>query len=580
MLRLSRVSRENQSTILSFNSQRLLFSFASKLIHSGEYHSFVDETRTSYTSERIEWTRDIYELARWQSHQSNSGIDLALECEWVSNVFGLFTKPHYSGSRDGTLDALRLYIDILNIIARDHPEKIITHYKNISNNIPSAHFPNLNKENYSPQSFFYDFYSYEHTFHDSKNIREKLTEILDWNKRTPMNTPKEGLNSLEQKIDYEYLYRVAFNRELHITAAHYIATLAYHNRYNELTNCINWKKPENSTVHYIGEVLLPSSIGELAGQIFSCESRNIETMNFERHDPEVILYRGYAAILAYFISRDETLSYDFFVSISKYSKIKHSAEMLLIALKFLRKKDFFDENHIEISIDLITHSLENAKTREHQRVLKSKISLNLVATCKNVITGRWRDITQPDISKRIRKKFNLFESFQVRYTNEVQTQLANILYQNLDKNYFIDEKNGISNIEIFSEAAFANFHLIAIDHIKREAKACNEKPIFISKETLLFCDRDTLISLNFECASESTGYWRSRTVEGAEAIETDCNTLRVFQKDKYEIVLTRNVSIDGENPLFVTFTDIGNTIVQLNIGLYYSIRELPRPLLL
>lgn len=573
LLRLSKASRESQSAILSFNSQRLLFSLASTLIHSGNYHKYVDESRNTYSNERIELTRDIYELARWQSQQSNLGIDLALECEWIASIFDILRNPHYIHSKDGTLNALRLYIDILQLVAINHPKKILGHYKNLSESIPSVHIPD--SEDIYTQYFFYRFYDYDHSFNDSKTIFEKLSELLEsQNKINPHNITID-VTELEKKVDYKYLYEKALSKELRKTAANYIATLAYYARFDELIDCIEWKKPEHSTTHYIGEVLLPSSINELANQIFCCKGHEIDLRNFERHDPEIMLYRGYAAILTYFIGKNTPTSSDFFSTQQELLEISHSAKMLLGALDYLKSKKICCLDSIQLSIEFISNSLEEAKRRENNRILKAKLSSENVNIARAQIIERWANINQPDLSRsKIRHKLDFLQSLQVRYTGEIQALSVNLFSYTNDKKYFIDGYQQISNLEVFADEAFSQLYNVVCNHLFREAVVHDETSMLIDEETLLFCDKDTLIRLGFERASELTFYWRNKAVEGAEAIQTEDKTLKILRKNSYEIVLTKNVSIDGECPLFVTIEDIGDYKVNLTIGLYYSLRNL------
>lgn len=578
LLRLSRLTRENQNSVLSFHSQRLLFSLVSKIVHGRQYYDIVESSSFTLNNDKIDWTKDIYELARWQSHQSSLGIDLALECEWISNILHILTEPDFIYSKSGTLEALRLYIAVLQIVAKNHPKKIINHYKNLSENIPSAYFPNLNKAKYSLQTFFYRFYSGEHSFHDEKTIEEKISDALAASKNIKTSISEKDLKEIENKINYQYLYKKALKKELRRTAAEYIATLAYYERFDELIECIDWKKPSTSTINYIGEVLFPYSIPALASQIFSCKRHEIESITFERHDPEVMLYRGYAAILTHFIKKGKPTAHDFFSNQSNFPEKKHSYNMLNGALIFLKSKKFFCTKSISATTKYIKKSFNEAQEQEKNRVYSSRLNAEKIETARNKISERWKEIIHREFSLTEKaNKLHLFNILVVRYTKEVQPESLNLFQYVFDKNEFLDEHQKVSNIEIFSDAACDKFQESICYHLFKEAEKLDEKSELIDNETLLFADKNTLVRLGFERENENTLYWRSKVVVGAEAIQTRDINFRILKKNSYQLVLTKNVSTDGNCPLFITFQDNGEAKVKLNIGLYYSINKINQP---
>ncbi|QDP02212.1 hypothetical protein [Thalassotalea sp. PS06] len=482
LIRIVKLSRGNQDTKLSFHSQRLLSSLAVNFIHHPQYNDIASSNFSTTTEEKINWSHDLYELARWQSQQDSKGIDLVLECEWIRDLCGVLAEPDYRYSRAGTMEAFKTFENILELVAQNHPNKIFNVYKNFSEGMPSFHgydhFPAAcDKDTVWINDFWASFDRKNFSLEGDDKVSEELLSLKDG--RAYIKHASYGMSRplTEQEVvlewnrlNYKEIYKKSYLDYCGFLALKFVAILAYFQKWNELKYCLEWAKPRDSQVNYIGNVLLASTDKEIERIIFS----KFETINnnhwfFERHDILPFVCRGLLFQLVFYYEKTGDFSH-FFTSggLSESRKQTRILELLINQQQFIEYCGVFDSSLISRVVSYLKDSLANLESRTNKLLVNCEPSASRWEQFKIAIEEGWHTKATTD------PLANMFLSMlNFKFTEKICPVEIKLVIQEFPKEDFIEGFPSVANNEIFGEIALDRTLHFVYEEIKRKAV---EKP--------------------------------------------------------------------------------------------------------
>jgi len=544
LVRLVRISRESKVAKLCFHSQRLLGQLLSNIVNHEQYDFIVEQERKILRDSRIDWHSDMYEIARWQSNLNENGIDLVLSGEWISDIFGIMVNQSSKTNTNGTIQSLNLWLELGKISAERCPEKIIELYKNLSQSINY-----MNGKNYiyrygeKNQEWLIDFWS------SFNKIPARLSNIKDFVKiiediksgqiyydyrssASQQPLTEEQREEALSVIDFKELYQKAIYNEAKVIGWRFCAYLAFHERWNELRDCLDWKNPKGARSINIGESILPENMVELCTQI-SKEYNSAANHSFfiEHHDVLIYSLRSWLFQMVYFFEQSENTINISFNSLGSLSSIQLHKQILNGLIN--QVPEIQNSNCVEFS-SLFGIRLELERLLIHldnfdiEFISKQKISTQKWLSFRREVESGWEN------------KFNLADVFNVEYRNALLSREARLTKDKSEKRYFIENGDTISRNEIFGEVASKYL----INHIygalldiatTTDALELNSKVIFSS--------RKRLVEFGFTASSKNENNMYYDKMLDSTGIVSNSNKTLIVERKNFKLLLTKNVSV-------------------------------------
>lgn len=576
LIQIIKISRCNYDSGMSFHSQRLLYSLAGNLIHHPQYDEIVTDEPSYQGEQKICWSSDFYEIARWQSQQQTKGIDLILECEWVKELCGILSEPSFEYSSKGTIQAFRLLIDILHLVTDKHPDKIFKLYKNVSENLPS--FNGSYRQTYWfdderkwTLDFWINFYNQRFEITDFRKIQTELDSLSDGNAYIKYGTFRQSKPLSEHEIEeclaqpeWGELFKKAYLSYCDFIALKFLAVLAFHKRWGELHNCLEWSKPKGSNVHYCGNVFLPEDNTSLASIIF--EKLNWITNDFwfiDRQSIEPYVFKGLAYCFLYLNERykDSTLIYTV-GSLSEIYKQENILSRLIAATESLKDSKTFDDSLINNNIEWLRGSLD--KIQERKATLKANFqpTIEQKLRFKGAIADGWEIKL-----KNKHNSYNIQSIFKVSYSNNVQANSISIIKQDFPKDSFSD-----SNLEVFGEVAFDRIFNHLYQKLLKLSTHIESSEKISFQNQVVFANAKTLTDLGFSYKKHKRLNWvHNEKPSWVGCLIANDKTL-IIDSSAIEVVFTKNMAyLSKNNPLFSYFMEKSETELELRVDAYFDV---------
>jgi hypothetical protein len=586
LIRIIKLSRSNQDTKLSFHSQRLLASLAVNFIHHPQYCDITTNEFMTAKEEKINWSNDLYEIARWQSQQNKQGIDLILECEWIHDVCGILAKPDYRHSRLGTVEACKIFINILELVADKHPDKIFKLYINFSEGMPSFygydHFSSSpwDKGTAWTNKFWAGFEQKDFCLEGDDKVAAELLSLKDGKAYVKYADygvsrllSKEELKSEYNRINYNEVYKKSYLNHCGFLALKFVAILAYYQRWSELKYCLEWAKPSDSQVTHTGNVLLASNDSEVEQLIF----KKFETVNnyhwfFERHDILHFVGRGLLFQLIFYYEKTGKFK-SFFSSGKLEDSQKHTKILNLLISQYdhLKDCDAFEQSKIITVVDALKESLKSLETRIKELLKNSDPSTVRWENFKTEIENGWHTKSQSDCLARL-----FMDTLNFSFTDKICPVEIQLLSKEFDKEYFIEGYPLVGSNYIFGEVAFDNVVFPIYKEMKRIAVERTDFDITIVEEALIMASADSLEKMNFT-RIQNNPLWQHPTKDWKAISVSDT----IFDKALFidiqnvKLLFTKHsVCNEHQHPLFSYYENKGDDKVLVHVSAFIEVKKL------
>ncbi len=576
LIKIIKISRNNYDSGMSFHSQRLLYSLAGNLIHHPQYDEIVIDEPSYQGEHKICWSSDFYEIARWQSQQPTKGIDLILECEWIKELCGILSEPSFENSSKGAIQAFRLLIDILHLVTDKHPDKIFKLYKNISENLPSFNGSHrqtywFDSERKWTQKFWFNFYSQNFEITDFGKIQTELDSLSNGNAYIQYGTFKQSKPLSEHEIEeclaqpeWGELFKKAYLSYSDFIALKFLAVLAFHKRWVELYNCLEWSKPKGSNAHYCGNVFLPEDNTSLAKIIF--EKLNWITNDFwfiDRQNIEPYVFEGLAYCFLYLNERYKNPAPIYTGGpLTEIYKQESILSRLIAATESLKGNNTFNDSLINNNLEWLGVSLDRIQER------KATLKANLQPTIEQKLN--FKDAIVEGWEKKLKNKhngYNIQSLFKVSYSNNVQANNISIIKQDFPKDSFSD-----SNLEIFGEVAFDRVFNHLYQKLLRLSTHIKSSEKISFQNQVVFANAKTLTDLGFSYKKHKRLNWvHNEKASWVGCLIANDKTL-IIDSSAIEVVFTKNVAYLGKsNPLFSYFMNKSESVLELRVDAYFDV---------
>ncbi|MDT3296073.1 hypothetical protein Q4Q57_13075 [Shewanella sp. SP2S2-6] len=571
LVRITRVSREAEDAKLSFHSQRLLAQMISHIVHHPQYNTLVAESYSLTSDNRINWSSDLYEIARWQGLQSGKGIDLVLECEWFRDVFGIFNHVNMRGELNGVLTATRTVVDIFNIVAQDHPYKILTVYKNISENL-NGHL-HSNYIFYQPTDkrkrwilkFWRDFNNTEYTIDKLSDFEDKIRSLSnggaylkygEFSVSTPLNDEDIGLSL--KAIDSESLYDDIFLRYMKRIGWEMAARFAFYQRWQEFYDCLEWKQPRESSACYLGQSLFASSATELLDLIFRDFDYIEEHHRFhDRYEISAFVFRAVLYQLCYFSSRGNVVGLVY--NDGTYEDGEKQKSILLNLIKQREHVKFvgFDEKVLTSVMDDINSSIKGIDERVLRDILGKPIDLGNWVILKDSLVKGWQENSE------------LLGILNVRYVTEILNNDTCILTRSIKRKYLIDSNGQKEDFYHCGRFLVDNLFQKLYSCLYDVAKTGSLTDIIIDC-VVVFSSKKTLGNLGFKIGERNI--WVHEKCSKSFGYLADDEKTLVIDNKNVAINLSLNpLWSEFSSAVFSYFIDTNEDEVELKVEVFYEI---------
>lgn len=585
LIRIIKLSRSNYDTKLSFHSQRLLSSLAIKLIHHPQYEDIATNEFNIEKEEKINWSHDLYEIARWQSQQDTQGIDLVLECEWSRDLCDLLAEPDYRHSRLGTVQALRIFTDILELVAKKHPEKIFSVYKNFSEGMPSYyghdHFSiSLDESTKWENVFWVNFYQKYFSLEGEDKVTDELISLKDgraylkygeYGISRPLT--EQELNSSYSRVNYKEIYKKSYLDYCDFLSLKFIAILSYFQRWEELKYCLEWAKPRDSQVNYVGNVLLASSGAEVEQLIFrKFESVNDNHWFFERHDILPYVFRGLLFQLTFYYEKNGTLN-NFYTSGELVDSRKQTRILNLLINQYDHVKDctVFDQRLISEVVDKLKQSLQSLESRAKKLLINSEPSYERWEQFKIDLESGWH--TQ-EISDCWANSFMNMMNFT--FTHKVLPVEIQILNLELDKEDFIEGFPSVSNNDFWGRKAFDNMVFPIFKEMQHDAVECTDEENTMIDEALIMASAVQLNDMGFLRTKKFSPLWMhpDKNWKGISVSDSSTDKALFIDTKNVKLLCTNNlISNKNRHPLFTYYINGEEGKILVKASAYIEIQK-------
>lgn len=571
LVRITRVSREAEDAKLSFHSQRLLAQMISHIVHHPQYNTLVAESYSLTSDNRINWSSDLYEIARWQGLQSGKGIDLVLECEWFHDVFGIFNHVNIRGELNGVLTATRTVVDIFNIVAQDHPYKILTVYKNISENLNghlhSDHifYQPMDKRKRWMFDFWRDFNNTEYTIDKLSDFEDKIRSLSNGRAylkygEFPVSTPlnDEDIGLALTAIESESLYDDIFLRYMKRIGWEMAAWFAFYQRWQELYDCLEWKQPRESSACYLGESLFASSTTELLDLIFRDFDYIEDHHRFhDRYDISAFVFRAVLYQLCYFSERGSGVGL-----LYNYGTYVDGVKQKSILLNLIAQRDNikfvgFDEELLTSVIDNINSSIKGIDERVLRDILGKPIELGNWVILKDSLVKGWHENSE------------LLGILNVRYVTEILNNDACVLMHSVERKYLFDSYGHQDYFKHWGRCSVNNLFKQLYNRIYDVAKTGSLADIVIDC-VVVFSTKNTLENLGFKVAERHI--WTHEKCSKSFGYIAESESTLVIDNKNVVINLSLNpLWSEFNSPVFSYFIDNNQAQVELKAEVFYEI---------
>lgn len=578
LIKVVKISRNNYDSTMSFHSQRLLFSLIGEFIHHPNNVQIVTSEFPHEKTKKIYWTGDIYELSRWQSQQVSDGIDLILECEWVSELCGTLKEASFKYSGNGTIQAFKLLFDILHLVASKQPNKISKIYSNISENLPSFHGDNRQTYWFADDikwtnSFWMDFYNSKFDLLDFDSITKKLESLENGEAyikygtygKSRLLTEKEIIESNKQP-EWDELYKKSYLNYCEYIALKFVAVLAFYNLWQELFDCLEWKKPKGSNINFVGNVLLPDTPENLGKAILNNDQLISNDFWFiDRHNIEPYVYQGLSFILIDFFDRNKSLPTPLISSSKKNIRNRINViEKLDTQLSHLTENGIYEQGHIDSVDAVLKDSLDYLKEQDIELKKSYQPSTEQKLAFFSALEEGWRK----GLSNN--KSYNIDKLFRVKYSDNIQPYNMKLIKQEFTKLSFSD-----SNLEVFGEISFDRTFNNIYSKLLESADECTVDNIDASRKLLFLAEEENLEKLGFSYNKSKRRPWMHSENDSWTGILTSNKKILIVDQESIEIIFTRNCIFTGQaNPLFHFFMDEDQNLMELRIDAYFNIKFL------
>ncbi|QNF16670.1 hypothetical protein FT669_05570 [Aeromonas jandaei] len=576
LLIIIRHAGESGNAELSFKTQRYLFSILGNVIHHPQ-SSFIISNDSYNDHGKIYFSKDLYEMARWQFHYKYGISELFLNCEWLSGINSIFSHPDIRFSWHGSLSAFQCLNSIWELLAKDSPDKILSAYKNVTDNLPSFHGDDFWFYTYSPfynpehrwaQEFFRDFYNSQFTLSDGEMIDKKLNELINDEAIKKYGQPDVSIplsadqyKEIIEKINFEELYKKAFLFDSEFYSLKILAMLCLFDRKKEIENCIKWRQPADAQAHYIGDGFFPENTETLIRYI-SNQYHRIRSHSWfhERHDLEVHVYRASLMLLHIFYERaPKTIEInEIMPSRSMFSNTEQARGIISGLKKQVDLIDFINgalKRKMKCSFMKILKEID----KEEENIIKNSIIDMVIADkYRHQLIYGWNATN-----------FSILNLFSLMHSNKIQNLTKNLFSCALKKEYFLGDSTSLDDYLInCGKKTHMNFINVIYDYLIKSAITISSDEMENLDGMLMFAPTDRLQHNEF-IYDNSNRIWCHRTFNNCWGIESYGENILVVDPKKVSISLSKNC-VD-KSPLFISYHETQTNKVTLDVDIYYDI---------
>jgi hypothetical protein len=589
LLRIIRDARQQGNVENSFMSQRYLADVLSNIIHHPQYSQPPQIVTSNYNlegNEGIIWDTDIYEIARWQSQQGSQGIDLSLECEWFGGIADTLSKPNLSCSYHGTLSAFKCLTGIWEILAKKHPDKILSAYKNISENLPSHHdnndIPYFQDHKLDwLYSFFEDFYNNKRNLSTAWELQEALDSLKtgdayvkygEAGQSRPLTI--EEYDEFINGVDIKDVFNGLYLKSTQHYALKLIAILAFFERWNELKDCLEWCQPTGAILNYGEQGFFPSNITRFATVL---QEQLISIKNdfwfFGRHNVEMYVFRGSFRSLMFLLKKSGPIN-----SLYSGGTLQDNLIQEKILKGLLKQKSFFlSQPNTDCSdlIQLLNRTIKNLDITKKNRVLNDPIDKQLWLDYKAKLVNGWDNrINKPGRNLNILSLVKFLCVDDILPINEV------LIREKFNRSQFLTGANIERNSTIYGEQFYGKFMLnLYILFLEKAKNSKTSKNITHLPRLIVFADNEELTKLGFEPIEKSNSWahpshknWHGEKANNKDALIIDLELVYIKISNTG---VGKDYNDDTEffkkSPIFSYLIKVSQTEVELVAEVYYDV---------
>lgn len=572
LIQVLKAARTNQDSMLSFRSQRALSVLISEFVHHPQASKIIVESSHIDQDKQINLSRDIYEIARWQSQQTTDGIDLILECEWMNKLCSLLTECSFENDTNYVLSCFKTYQNIVELNCKKHPEKILTTYKNLVESLPFVdhvydyqyHLPLEIRWLFD---FWLDFQENKFYLYDTQRIKEHLETLI--NGKAYIKYGEYGVSRPLTEEEYEQtlvhlkrdkLYKQAYLYQCEYSILVMIGYIAFYKRWKELEECLYWRQPLGTNVNYCGEAVLPESVIALENLISDNFDKINDLMFFvDRHEAINYIFKGLCAILVIFNERKNSVVALF--SNSNTTNIKENIEIL----KHLKKQitninneNYFSDESVNTIQNLIDNSLVALQERSLNFRKDRKINSEEKSQFSDQLFAGFENKENP---------YKLNNLFKVSFTKNILPNQALLIKGEISKDHITCSEH------IGTEAHTRLFNHV-YQFLTKSAKRTVFKKLNSEGNIIIFANNEKLTSYGFIRERNDIIRKHSQNVNWKGVVVNNDKSLCVFP-EYIKISLTNTATFLGDCPLFMTINDNESSLkVKINIDAYFDIEML------
>lgn len=535
LLKIVRVVRSSENNKLSFTVQRYLASLISLIIHCPQYERITAE---SYLDESgINWRQDIFELARWQSNQDSKGVDLVLECEWISSVNSFVHKPDLRFSSIGAAAALDTVKSIFQYSCKVCPDKTTIIYKNLVESLPYRHDIDIPISWCGGKFWAYNYLSKivdkKYSLSNAQNWILELKKVgssrvfRDYGEHGISKAFSEReINELFSAINYSHLYEQAYMYSIQRIGLEMMGSMAYFKRWEEFEFCLNWRQPTSANASYVGNNFFPESVKELFKLLVDHEVHYLDNVFFhEREGLKEYIIKASAFILKWLIKQSQGE-----LSVPSLNPVEHNKSfcktLTLIIVELSEAKAPPNDKFMALLQDRLS-TFENSMSLQVDNFSSGKINLK-EHIGKNYIFGEDSCL----------KLFNIEPSLKVL---EPEVLFCKLRFQG--------GLSGYDGLDIYIQ-----FLSLIFREIKSKAKKVNFSSISDLINVVVFSNEQELKSLGFrqpEHGMHQTRYWHHTERMGWKGILTNSPDVYIVTPDRFKIIASHFESGFGSYPFLM-----------------------------
>ena len=577
LLRIIRDARVEGNIEMSFSSQRYLSRLLANIIHHPQCKDITSSDFGLSEKKGIRWNTDVFEVARWQSHQGNEGIDLILECEWFGQITNVLTKGDIRFSGYGSSLAFDCLGSIWGLIAKSSPDKILSAYKNITENLPTLYGQEYYPHNHDRSlrwlyPFFSDLYDKPVGVGNSHLLGEQLHTLIngeayvkygEYGESRPL-TVKEYEDIL-RSVDYKELYNKAFMLSSEFYSLKFLATLALFERWNEIGYCLDWRQPEGSKVTYCGDTFLPESTSQLAEVLFRHYKHFTDNHWFyDRHDLDTYVYRGALYLLLLLYKKYKSLGS--FYSNDNLFNIRIKKRIIEGLLGQVKNIEKLDDSDFPELVNLLGDCLSNINNIEKERILTDPINKDNWYSYKSAFSRGWNEVLLSE-----GRQLNVLSLFQWSTSDNIQPINYTILELNIPRTDLLESSSIVSNFDVYGRHLYQRF--INCLYSELLVKASNQNPIDINEldRVVVFSSKNELTKLGFNSPKRQGGAWTHQSNVNWIGIEVNSNKVLIIDIKSVYITLSVNGSDEERSPIFSYINDKNEVEVKVIAEIYFHI---------